>query len=186
MALSGRWLKAKVFSTSRKMSAAFWKSSWRELEEKPDIFLTSEVTEPILDSTARALKDATVFRGTFSRLEFMLSSVDQTPSESDHPWSLELRTQQCSEMHFFTITLTSMTSSDIDKNKFISQMKDLGYNTHNAILNLGSLFILLIIYFIRNSLCRTKESKLSAQLKTGTLRDVWKNKHEGWIIVERR
>jgi hypothetical protein len=28
-------------------------------------------------------------------------------------------------------------------------MKDLGYKTHNSILNLGSLFILLIIYFLR-------------------------------------
>ena len=39
--------------------------------------------------------------------------------------------------------------NELDKNKFISQMKDLGYKTHNSILNLGSLFILLTVYFVR-------------------------------------
>ena len=39
--------------------------------------------------------------------------------------------------------------NELDKNKFISQMSDLGYKTHNAILNLGSLFFLIVIYFVR-------------------------------------
>lgn len=37
----------------------------------------------------------------------------------------------------------------LDKTLFSDQMSDLGYQTHNSILNLKSLFYLLVIYFVR-------------------------------------
>ena len=39
--------------------------------------------------------------------------------------------------------------NELDEYKFIMQMRDLGYETHNSILNLGSLFILIMVYFMR-------------------------------------
>ena len=42
--------------------------------------------------------------------------------------------------------------NQLDKQQYIDQMRDLGYKTSNSILNLGSLFILLIIYFLRVTL----------------------------------
>ena len=39
--------------------------------------------------------------------------------------------------------------SQLDKQRYIDQMRDLGYKTSNSILNLGSLFILVMVYFIR-------------------------------------
>jgi len=43
-------------------------------------------------------------------------------------------------------------NNDLDTQKFISQMSDLGYKTNNSVQNLGSMFFILLIYFIRVAL----------------------------------